>query len=331
MGNSTKDDTAIPFDDLSLEELLTLPIDPNTINILESHIHKAGEWMIGYKFKFMDMNGNLDGSSNRSTASILADFPITPTSMTMEMHMASLMYAPTDDLTLMVMAPYKRLSMDHVNRSGRRFTTRSEGLGDVKARVNYAIYRQPFDRHLVSVTGGLSFPTGSIEKKDDTPAGSNQKLPYPMQLGSGTYDLLAGISYVGLFDDWYWGLRTLGTVPLGKNNNKYRLGKRLEVSSWMTHQWTDWLSGSLRLDGQWWGNIDGADPDLNPLVISTADPNRRGGVRLDVLLGFDLFIPTGTIRGHRIGIEGGVPIYQSLDGPQLETDWQMTIGWQWLY
>ncbi|MCE2421999.1 MAG: hypothetical protein J4G03_01570 [Gemmatimonadetes bacterium] len=36
----------------------------------------------------------------------------------------------------------------------------------------------------------------------------------------------------------------------------------------------------------------------------------------------------GALRGHRIAAEWHVPVYQNLNGPQLETDWVLTIGWQ---
>ena len=152
-----------------------------------------------------------------------------------------------------------------------------------------------------------------------------------MQLGSGTYDLLAGLNYLGLTDNWSWGVRGLGTIRVGKNDNDYRLGDRWEISAWATRRWTDWLSNSVRLDGQTWGDIDGADPELNPAVVAPADPDRRAGTRLDLLFGVELFAPSGTLKGQRLGIEVGAPIYQSLDGPQLETDWRIGVGWQWIF
>jgi len=36
------------------------------------------------------------------------------------------------------------------------------------------------------------------------------------------------------------------------------------------------------------------------------------------------------LRGHRLALEVGRPVYQNLDGPQLEADWTATLGWQWL-
>lgn len=36
----------------------------------------------------------------------------------------------------------------------------------------------------------------------------------------------------------------------------------------------------------------------------------------------------GALRGHRLGAELLLPVYRHLDGPQLETDWTLRIGWQ---
>ncbi len=40
--------------------------------------------------------------------------------MDMEMHMLGVMYAPSDDVTLMAMVPFVRLDMDHRTRTGAR-------------------------------------------------------------------------------------------------------------------------------------------------------------------------------------------------------------------
>lgn len=37
------------------------------------------------------------------------------------------------------------------------------------------------------------------------------------------------------------------------------------------------------------------------------------------------------MKGAKLAIEGGFPVYQSLDGPQLETDWLITAGLKWAF
>ncbi len=66
-------------------------------------------------------------------------------------------------------------------------------------------------------------------------------------------------------------------------------------------------------------------------MVPTADSKRRAGERLDLLLGLNLFQTKGFLEGHRITVEGGLPIYQSLDGPQLENDWYVNVAWQWTF
>jgi hypothetical protein len=177
---------------------------------------------------------------------------------------------------------------------------------------------------------GTSFPTGSIDEKDHTPMGF-VRLPYPMQLGSGTFDLLPAATYLGQTDNWAWGARVDGVVRTGRNDNDYRLGHRFGTSAWVARKLLPFLSGSVRLDGQLWGNISGADPQLNPRVVPTADPDLRAGRRIDILFGLNLFALEGRLAGNRIGIEGGVPIYQWLDGPQLETDYRLSVAWDWTF
>lgn len=66
---------------------------------------------------------------------------------------------------------------------------------------------------------------------------------------------------------------------------------------------------------------------MNPAANPAADPNLQKGRHLDLFIGLNLYVPRGTLKGNRLVIEGGLPIYQYLEGPQLETDWQLNIRW----
>jgi hypothetical protein len=207
---------------------------------------------------------------------------------------------------------------------GTEFTTESEGFGDFRVIGGYDVYKT--EQHTVSLTAGLSFPTGSTDERDDTPAGANQVLPYPMQIGSGTFDLLPGIMYSGGTDDWSWGGQFGAILRLGENDEDYTLGNEYTASVWGARRWADWLSSSLRLIGDVVENIDGADPRLNPLSAPTADPDLRAGNFVSVGLGLNFFVPTGALRGTGLSIEGVVPAIQDLDGPQLKRDYTILVG-----
>ncbi|MEL7333687.1 MAG: transporter [Cyanobacteria bacterium J06560_2] len=278
---------------------------------------------------YMDMDGNRNGTDSLSTADVLEGFMVTPVRMTMQMHMLGAMYAPTDDLTLMTMLPYITKEMDHLTRMGGEFTTTSEGIGDIQVGGLYTILDR--NRQRVHINLGLSLPTGSIEERDATPMGPNQILPYPMQIGSGTVDLQPGITYLGQLGRWSWGSQAKGVIRLGENSNGYRQGNQLMLTGWGARSWTDWFSTSLRLNGRTWGNYGGEDSRLNPAVIPTADPDLRAGTQLDVGLGLNFYVPEGDLQGLRLATEFNLPIYRSLSGPQLETDFSATAGLQYAF
>jgi len=89
--------------------------------------------MFSYRYMQMGMNGLRDEDERISRRRVLDDFMVTPTIMDMKMHMFGAMYAPIDRVTLMVMVPWVELEMEHRTRTGVEFTTRSEGVGDVRA------------------------------------------------------------------------------------------------------------------------------------------------------------------------------------------------------
>lgn len=307
------------------------------IGVMADHTHKAGEWMLSYRYMVMHMDGNRDGTDRVGDSSVRGDgFMVVPTEMTMQMHMFGVMYAPTDWATISVMVPWVRNSMEH--RAGAplgsvKFKTASEGLGDIKVSGLFTLWHE--GHHTLHATAGLSLPTGSITEKDRTPMG-RVRLPYPMQLGSGTLDLLPGVTYAYQEAMWSAGAQVNGVIRLGRNDEDYSLGDRVAATGWFAWLWCDAFSTSVRLNYEQWGDIDGRDGSFpisgtGEFVAPTMDPDRRAGQRLDVLLGMNFYINEGPLKGHRLAIEGGMPIHQRLDGPQLETDWLFTVGWQFAW
>jgi len=141
-------------------------------------------------------------------------------------------------------------------------------------------------------------------------------------------DLLPGVTYIGGQSLWSWGVQVNSILRLGENDNDYSLGNQYGISVWGARKINEYASLSMRLDGKTWGDIEGADLELNPMMVPTARTDLRGGESIDFLVGIDLIAPDGKMEGNRLAIEAGMPIYQKLDGPQLATDFRLSIGWQ---
>lgn len=301
--------------------------DHAPIGVMGDHAHKKGEWMLSYRYMYMRMSGMRSGGQNLSKQQVHRDYMVSPTTMDMHMHMLGGMYSPHDKVTLMAMVPIIQQEMDHETRNGTEFTTRSWGVGDTRLSALIPVLKR--EHHEVILSPGISLPTGSINQRDNTPMGDNQKLPYPMQLGSGTYDLIPSVTYRGKHGKLGWGAQAGGTIRLGRNDEQYRLGNTAHLTPWVSYQPYKGISTSLRLKGQTWGHVRGGDADLNSNVVPTANQHSLGGKRIDLIAGVNLLKSTGIFKNHRLAVEFGVPIYQNLDGPQLETDFYVTAGWQW--
>jgi hypothetical protein len=301
---------------------------------------EAGKWMVGYQFMHEKMDGSLVGTDDISVAQILKQFPNAPTDMTMDMHMWMIMYAPTERLTLSAMIPYIRKEMNNVSADGSRFVMRANGVGDLELRPAYLIFQTADKRHQLLLNGGIGVPTGSIDEEMD-----GFRVDYCMQPGSGTVSLLPGLTYLGQTTAWSWAADFKATVRLGRNDHNYRFGNRYESRAWVTRQLTSWLAISTGINGAIWEDIEGADPELDPTMAQTTDPNLQGGKRLDASFGLT-FCPmpcchggapccstglTKFLDGQQLVVEGRLPIIQSLDGPQLQNSWSINVGWQWMF
>lgn len=298
------------------------------LGVMGDHMHNQGEWMLSYRFMRMDMDGSRIGSKRVSPREIVGtganpgQFVVAPISMPMEMHMFGMMYGLSDNITLMAMVNVLSNDMDHLVRNGRTFSTESSGLGD--SRVGALIRLKERGKHQFHLNLAVSLPTGSSDERDDTPAMANAFLPYPMQLGSGTVDLLAGLTYNARQGQITWGAQTNTVIRTGDNDEGYTLGDRIGASVWVARDLTDNVSISGRINYQDWGNIDGVNAVLNPRMVQTANTHLQGGERTDLSIGLNYLFN----NGHRLAIEYGEAISQNLDGPQLETDSVLTVGWQ---
>ena len=310
---------------LSLEELLHEEITP--VNVLGSHTHLKGGFMAGYRYMYMEMGHNQDGTRDVSPSEVLKSYPVTHTSMSMEMHMVEMMYAPSDKLTFMAMIPYKEDTMNHLTRTGERTTAYSSGLGDLSFMGLINLLGDPKEKgNRLLLNAGFTVPTGSIDKTME-----GKQLEYSMQMGSGTYDLEPGLTYLGESSHWAWGAQVLGTVRLGLNDHDYRLGNGYRIGAWSQLKVTDWFGPSARLDWHAWDDVHGADPAMNPARNPAFDATKQSGERLDFLLGLNFYIPKGPLKGNRFAIEGGVPVYQNLDGPNMAVDWMITVAWTYSF
>lgn len=320
------------------------------IGVMGDHLHARGEVMLSYRFMRMEMAGSRDGTDALAADEIVTSLPnrffglpgqpptlrVVPEEMTMDMHMVGVMVGLSGRVTLTAMGAFVTNDMDHVTYRGPvgtdrlgGFETSTEGIGDTRLGALVALDRQ--GRWRTHAGLAVSLPTGSTTERGEilTPTGATPtvRLPYAMQLGSGTFDLLPSVTTLGRAGRFSWGAQASATVRLDENDEGYALGDRLSGTAWLARDLAPWLSGSLRAEAATQGRIEGRDGAIAG-PVQTADPDNYGGETVTLALGANLIAPSGPLAGHRLAVEGGLPLYRDLNGPQLETDWTLTIGWQ---
>lgn len=180
----------------------------------------------------MAMAGNRKGTERIETDEVHKDFMVAPLDMAMRMHMAGLIYAPSDAATLMAMAHWMDNSMNLVTRANEVADASSSGVGDIGVSALIGIKNAGSVR--AHLNAGVSIPVGSIEEMGVTPMsmGEEVQLPYPMQVGSGSWDLTPGLTVLAMTGRTSWGVQGKAKLRLNENSRGYRRGHELETTAW---------------------------------------------------------------------------------------------------
>ena len=297
------------------------------ISIMGDHTHDKGEFMLSYRYMPMWMDGLINGSDEIENGEVFDRYMAVPLDMRMDMHMIGAMYAVSSKVTLAAMINYIDNDMDLRSKMSMDFTTESSGFGDIAINALVNFYDK--NRQKMHANIGVSIPTGDLEQSGDTPMMQNARLAYPMQLGSGTLDPAIGVTYLGQTDKLSWGLQPKFKFRLGENSQDYTLGNRFDVVAWTAYSlFQSWsVSGSLSYFDQ--QEIDGVDAAMNPIMMPLFDTMNSGRSQLDLGIGSNFYVPTGTLKNLRVGVEVKLPLYQDVNGIQMKNQLAGTIGIQY--
>ncbi|MBO1255370.1 hypothetical protein J3L16_06695 [Alteromonas sp. 5E99-2] len=329
--------TPTEFAELSLEDLLN-------INIQDSEYGEADfkQLSVTYQFKVAEFEGYLDGDTKLSRDDVLFspgleertnnNFPVVPTIIDQYVHILRVGYNISNNFQIAISIPYIIQETDHISsvEGYSEFLIRSEGLGDTVISTSYHLSSS--DIYSWRISGGLSFPTGSIDEVGDTPrAPGDQQLPYTMQLGSGTFDipLSMGIETKG---DHSLSINLSAMIRTGRNDRNYRLGNNYDIRSRYNYRANNALSVFTGVAISYSEAIHGQDDELIvagdfPYPASITNPALFGGKKISVSAGMNWK------ASNSLNLAGDFsrPVYQNLNGPQIRELWRAGIQLSILY
>lgn len=308
-----------------------------------SHVHDKNEWMFSYRYMNMGMKGMQTGTATVSHEKVFEKYVMSSDHMRMDMHMLMAMYGITPRLTVMAMAHFHTIAMKMIMLPGNNdthlmngvamgnqemdMTTKTSGFGDTKVQLLYNVLDA--ENHQLLVVAGVGIPTGNIQFKGGSMY-PNQRLPYAMQLGSGTWDVLPAISYMYGSGTVAASTQVTSVIRTGYNAVGYSLGNEWTSNTWIAYRWYQSLSTSLRVEAKSLDYIHGKDPTLYAFNEPSARTYNYGGNWVSGYVGATYSFATGFLSNHKLALEYGLPMYQYVNGTQMPIRFVLNASWTYL-
>ena len=308
------------------------------------NMHHMG-WMLGIKQGHMYMSGNsLDGNSISNSeilqipneiSSMPANLSVIPKNMDMQMTMVEAMYAPTQDITYMVMCTYLSKDMALKSYSAMmdrdligQFNTSSSDLSDITLSAFFVLSETGDSKWHGEVSYQKSIGKNNDKDQVLTPMGTymNMILPYAMQSSDKATRLTLGLTNSKKIKEkttWSNQARFKKVI----HEKGWAFGDQIELNSWLQYQYLPNLSISTRLKLTNQGEVSGANAMITA-PVQTANPENYGGSELHVGFGANYNLDLFANGNDMLGVEVLFPVIQEKYNLQMDTKYQIVVGYK---
>lgn len=215
------------------------------------------------------------------------------------------------------------------------FTTPSfstYGFSDLTTTLVYKIYEDEVNRLQVNI--GAAYPVGLNTATATLPTSNGTwitgRVNYALQPSANTFDFMPGLLYGGNIGSYSWGIAYRGRIPLTSNPQGWRYGNTHEFHAWLSYELMNGVQPTFRLQNTLEGRVNGFDLYINAKAPGS-NPNSNGGERIETFGGAILSGKLIGINPFSLAVEAGVPVYQNLNGPQMQKNWQAGIQLRWAF
>ncbi len=213
---------------------------------------------------------------------------------------------------------HKRIAFTDEN--GERHEVTNSGLGDLFIQARYLLLQRdgPGATTRMVVLGGVKFPTSKDDEKDSR----GNKLPPPLQLGTGSVDYTAGVVVtrvvrrIGFNADLIYNFNTAANDFASGDKLKYdfALGYRISPREYNTYPAKQW-NAYLELNGEF-----SRRDRLKGVTLRDSGGN-VAFVSPGIQFYYSSFLVEASLR---------IPAFQDLNGTQLKFHPAFTAGFRWL-
>jgi len=317
--------------------------NPPPIGVM-GNMHHQG-FMLSIRHGIMQMDGSILNGNNITDSKILkmpnelgnspANLSVIPKSMDMKMTMIDGMYAPTNNLTLMVMATYvsKDMLLNTFSPMMEReligqFSTDTSDLSDISFSGLFRINQNDNSKWHGEISLKKSIGKNDATAIALTPMGTkmNMIMPYAMQSGDESTSLILGLTNTRKLNRGIvWGNQLKRKIVVSESGWSY--GDQTEFSSWIQYPFSNSVSISSRLKFTDQDALSGKNL-LISAPVQTANPKNYGGKELHLGIGINMALDLLPGGKEHIGLEILKPLNQDKNNLQMKTDYQIIFGYQ---
>lgn len=237
----------------------------------------------------------------------------------------------------MAFVPYLRNSVETIYEpvtNGLNYKTldQTEGLADIRLMAMSPFYADT--KQLLLYDLGMTAPTGRTDLTFNS--APYQGASYNMQLGSGTPDLIAGLSYLHFTTkQWNQSARLQYTERLGKNSHGWALGDEIQSSLSSRFQFNSWLNTGLQFNYKNRAKVQGRDKryelmnNYSSLVAQGDGHQYYHGSQINYDLSALVKAEIKTKAQQTMALELALPVWQDAinkDDIRLDTQYSLTAS-----
>jgi hypothetical protein len=290
------------------------PDSHSPAGVYADHTHSKNGIMLSYRFNSEYKSGNINGNTPVLYDDILENYNKYVSSLSFKTHSLDFMYGLTDNITFLSVFNYHNKEMVISTKSD--ILNSSNGFGDIELQFLINFFKNKSLRAHANV--GIKLPLGSTDKKFN-----NEFLPYAMQLGTGNLGAVIGFTMLYQSKNISAGLQPMinlySTMNRGITDyDYYQYGSHFDFNYWLAYKISKTISISYRQKNIFKTKDKGQDERLNPIDVTLNNPYNSSYEIIKSGLGLNISIPKGTFRNFRFSVEYTLPLYQNLDGIQLD-------------
>jgi hypothetical protein len=273
-------------------------------------------WRFDMRFDYFDQNQLREGTDSVSRGDVAIPNDLEVQQYTINRNYTfALDYSPNKDWGLSLALPWFNRSHGTIAEGDEAISTsHDEGIGDLRVLARYS----GFDpQRTTGIEFGVKLPTGKFTDTFDSGPQRGEVVDRGLQLGTGTTDLLLGVYHFDAWnEDWGYFGQALLQAPVNSREN-FKPGLGLNLNAGVRYTASETFVPQLQINARIEKREQGANADVD-----------NSGATL-------VYLSPGVTwnLSRRFSAYAFVqaPLYQRVNGLQIEAKWLGSVGVHYIF